>query len=702
LIFELSSVLNAIALACFYLAFSMPRFLLSRWQRNEQAAYLTRVMNRDPETRGTLAAEDLFDAVSRSVGSGATFVALKNQPDAPALVVRAANAPTLVGTRVTPGAGLFGQVTYSGVPVIGATTACEPEIAGQLQSLGNHVVVAPIATSTASWGLVAAVQRRGSLFPEDDLASLSQLARYAAAALDHAHLVAERRDRARRDADRRLHEIELRVGLMLDSIKDYAMVVLDPDGRVAAWHVGAEQVFGVRSDQIKGQSAAPLFDLTPAAFDRWLEEARRRGHADREGTCRRTDGTTFLGTTTFRPLEDEGGDLPGFVVVTRDVTEQRSLEDRLRQGQKMEAIGQLAGGIAHDFNNLLTAILGYAEWLNRDLAGDARLGHVTEIQKAAERAADLTGQLLAFSRRRMLEPSTIDLVSLIADLLPMLRRLIGEQVAIVDDLPAALPPILGDRSQVEQIILNLAVNARDAMPSGGRLTIAARTERRDDMRSDGVPPGAYVALDVRDTGTGMDGETQRRAFEPFFTTKGVGRGTGLGLSTVYGIVQQMHGAIALDSEVGRGTTFRLYFPETSDAVAAAPALAPVETMRGDETVLLVEDDVAVRTYLGQVLESHGYHVLAAEHAESARAVAATFDDRIHLVIADMVMPGSTGPELVDVLHTGRPDLAALYISGYADHVLDHHQAPLRPGQLLMKPFSSADLLTRIRQILTAA
>jgi CheY-like chemotaxis protein len=272
----------------------------------------------------------------------------------------------------------------------------------------------------------------------------------------------------------------------------------------------------------------------------------------------------------------------------------------------------------------------------------------------------------------------------------------------VDDLPAALPPILGDRSQVEQIILNLAVNARDAMPAGGRLTIAARTERRDDMQSDGVPPGAYVALDVRDTGTGMDRETQRRAFEPFFTTKGVGRGTGLGLSTVYGIVRQMHGSIALDSEVGRGTTFRLYFPETSDAVAAAPALAPVETMRGDETVLLVEDDVAVRTYLGQVLESHGYHVLAAEHAESARAVAATFDDRIHLVIADMVMPGSTGPELVDVLHTGRPDLAALYISGYADHVLDHHQAPLRPGQLLMKPFSSADLLTRIRQILTAA
>jgi len=283
----------------------------------------------------------------------------------------------------------------------------------------------------------------------------------------------------------------------------------------------------------------------------------------------------------------------------------------------------------------------------------------------------------------------------------MLRRLIGEQIEIVDAMPATVPPILGDRSQVEQIILNLAVNARDAMPSGGRLTIAARAERRDDIRLDGVPPGSYVALEVTDTGTGMDAETQRRAFEPFFTTKGVGRGTGLGLSTVYGIVQQMSGSITLESTVGRGTTFRLYFPETSAVVVPATALAPVETMRGYETVLLVEDDVAVRNYLGQVLEAHGYRVLAAEHAESARAVAATFSDRIHLVITDVVMPGSTGPELVNVLHRGRPGIAALYISGYADHVLGQ-EAPLRPGQLLMKPFSSTDLLTRIRQILTAA
>ncbi len=698
---EFSVVLNALAFGCFYLTFSMPRGLLSRWQRNEQAAYLTRVMDRDPETRGTLAAQDLFEAVSRSVGSGATFVALKNQPDSTAFVVKAAKSQALVGVTLTPGDGLFGQVSHSGTAAMGPTTSCERDIAPRLEPLGSHVVVAPIATSTSSWGVVTAVQRRGTLFPEDDLTSLSQLARYAAAALDHAHMMTERRDRARRAADRRLRELELRVGLMLDSIKDYAMTVLDADGRVAAWHVGAEQVFRAPGDRIKGQSAAPLFDLSPEAFEAWLDEARRRGHAEREGTCRRVDGTSFLGTTTVRPLDDESGDLPGFVVVTRDITEQRNLEDRLRQGQKMEAIGQLAGGIAHDFNNLLTAILGYAEWLNRDLAGDARLGHVTEIQKAAERAADLTGQLLAFSRRRMLQPATIDLASLVADLLPMLRRLIGEQIVIEDRTPAALPAILGDRSQVEQIILNLVVNARDAMPAGGRLTIAARVERRDEARSDGLPPGSYVVLEVSDTGIGMDAETQRRAFEPFFTTKGVGRGTGLGLSTVYGIVQQMKGVIALESQVGSGTRFRLFFPETAGDLAPASALAPVETMRGDETVLLVEDDVAVRDFLGQVLQAHGYTVLAAEHADSACALARSFAERIDLVITDVVMPGSTGPELVNQLHAGRPGLAALYISGYADQVLDQHAPPLAPGQLLMKPFSSTELLTRIRQILAA-
>jgi CheY-like chemotaxis protein len=368
----------------------------------------------------------------------------------------------------------------------------------------------------------------------------------------------------------------------------------------------------------------------------------------------------------------------------------------------MEAIGQLAGGIAHDFNNLLTAILGYTEWLNHELQGDARLSHVHEIQQAAERASDLVGQLLAFSRRRMLEPATIDLGALVTGLLPMLRRLIGEQIRVVDQLPASLPPIVGDRSQVEQIILNLAVNARDAMPGGGTLTMGARTERRDQPGPDGLPAGTYLVFEVSDTGAGMDAETQRRAFEPFFTTKGVGRGTGLGLSTVYGIVQQMKGAVTVESAVGAGTTFRLIFPESVRDVIEAPALSPVQTMRGTETVLLVEDDASVRSLVGQVLKAHGYRVLAAEHAAAASSVAASYADRIDLVIADVVMPGSTGPQLVAELHARRPGLAALYISGYADAALDQQPIPLRPGQLLLKPFSSTELLTRIRQILTAA
>jgi PAS domain S-box-containing protein len=702
LIFDFGAILNALALGCFYLAFSMPRGLLTRWQRTEQAAYLTRVMDRDPETRGTRAAEDLFNAVSRSVGSGGTLVALKNQPDDDSLVVRAASAPALVGVRLQPATGLFGEASRSGRAGMGPSTVCEPDIAARLEPLGHHVIVAPIATSTATWGVVAAVQRRGTLFPEDDLASLSQLAKYAATALDHAHLVSDRRDRDRRAADRRLHELELRVGLMLDSIKDYAMAVLDGDGRIAAWHVGAEQLFGVPGPQIRGQSAAPFFGLSDSEFAAWLNEARHRGRVEREATCRRLDGTTFLAVTTVRPLDDDAGELPGFVVVTRDITEQRHLEDRLRQGQKMEAIGQLAGGIAHDFNNLLTAILGYTEWLHHELRGDARLSHVHEIQQAAERASDLVGQLLAFSRRRMLEPSTIDLGTLVAGLLPMLRRLIGEQIEIVDRTAGSLPPILGDRSQVEQIILNLAVNARDAMPAGGTLTIAARAEEREIVAADGLPAGRYVVLEVTDTGIGMDAETQRRAFEPFFTTKGVGRGTGLGLSTVYGIVHQMGGAISLDSVVHRGTSFRLTFPETASTADRAATLAPVESVHGNETVLLVEDDDSVRGFLGQVLRAHGYRVLVADHPDAAAALAASHADRIDLVIADVVMPGSTGPQLVATLHARWPNLAALYISGYADAALDDHPVPLRTGQLLMKPFSSAELLTRIRQILAAA
>jgi two-component system cell cycle sensor histidine kinase/response regulator CckA len=388
--------------------------------------------------------------------------------------------------------------------------------------------------------------------------------------------------------------------------------------------------------------------------------------------------------------------------VTHDVTDRRNLEERLRQGQKMEAIGQLAGGVAHDFNNLLTAILGYADWLSADLSGDPRHEQVAQIQKAAERAADLTQQLLTFSRRQLLQPAAVNLSDLVVDLLPMLRRVIGGGIEVVDLTAPALPAVLGDRGQLERIIMNLAVNARDAMPSGGTLTIRTSEVWLDEggeaLGPAELVPGPYVLLGISDTGIGMDAETRRRAFEPFFTTKDVGRGTGLGLSTVYGIVQQMGGAIEVESEPDRGATFRLYFPQASGVVAAP--VVPSE--RGSETVLLVEDEDALRRYLTHVLESHGYRVIAAEHVASALALTQSFGERIDLVISDVAMPGSTGPELVRLIGQARPGLSALFISGNRYTALAPQAHAISVDQLLVMPFSSAELLSKVRQILAAA
>ena len=702
-----STFLQGIALTCFYFAFTTPRFLLSRWRRAEQSLYLAQVMDREPEERGRQAGDDLFQAAVRGVGGAVTIVALRPSPALSELVVKVSSDLSLIHGMVDNAAGLVGTVMRSSQPASGTPAEFEAQLSRVLLPDCVGVLVAPIVAGGLTWGVVIVGQRRGALFPEDDLAMLAQMSRNAATALDHAQLAADRRQHERDVAERQLREMESRVELMLDSIKDYAMLVLDGDGRVAAWHPGAEHVFGHTRAAITGQSAGPLYGLTAVQLSAWLAESRAWGHAEREGACLRADGSTFVGTTTVRPLVDESGAMPGFVVVTHDVTDRRHLEDRLRQGQKMEAIGQLAGGVAHDFNNLLTAILGYADWLDRDLSGDPRQEQVVEIQKAAERAAELTRQLLAFSRRQMLQPSAVNLSELVRDLLPMLRRLIDHSIQIADVTADALPAVLGDRSQVEQIVLNLAVNARDAMPQGGTLSIRTSEVWMDEFSSGGPPtlaPGPHVLLEVADTGTGMTADVRQRVFEPFFTTKDVGRGTGLGLSTVYGIVQQMGGEIEVDSTVGAGTRFRIWFPQTSEAgrAAAPPTTTAPGPRHGDETVLLVEDEDAVRHYLTHVLESHGYRVIPAEHPSAALSKVESFGEHIDLVISDVVMPGSTGPELVRLLERARPGLSALFISGYADSVWARSGDGVDGHQLLMKPFSSRELLTKIRQILAAA
>jgi len=530
-----------------------------------------------------------------------------------------------------------------------------------------------------------------------------ELGRHAGTALDHAWLVAEARARERRSADRKLREIESRMSLMLDSIKDYAMMIVDDRGRIVHWPIGSEQIFGYTGQEIADEPAAPLFAIAEPQFLALLREARLLGRARREGPCRRRDGATFLGSTIIRPLEVTEDGVLGFVAVTRDVTEPRAMEERLRQSQKMEAIGQLAGGIAHDFNNLLTAIIGYGDWLAGSVpADDERQPYIEEIQKAADRGAGLTRKLLTFSRGQMVQPEVVNMARLVSELLPMLQRVIGEHIQIVGQFGDELSPVLADRTQVEQVVLNLAVNARDAMPQGGRLTIATRNVWIDDrLVGHEAAPGEYVLLEVSDTGIGMDAATRARIFEPFFTTKEAGQGTGLGLATVYGIMRQMGGLIRVDSEPGEGAVFRLYVPATATRAEPAPP-EPTGEFRGDETVLVVEDDASVRRFVRLVLEKHGYDVLEAVDQASALSVVQGHGASIDLVVTDVLMPRGTGPELVRALAQVLPGVPSLFISGYADAALAQQMTFPRASHFLQKPFSAAELLARIRHILSTS
>ncbi|HEV8266246.1 MAG TPA: PAS domain S-box protein [Gemmatimonadales bacterium] len=387
----------------------------------------------------------------------------------------------------------------------------------------------------------------------------------------------------------------------------------------------------------------------------------------------------------------------------RDVTEQRRLEEQFRQSQKMEAVGQLAGGIAHDFNNLLTAILGNTQLLLRDLPpGDARRSDVDEIRRASERAAALTRQLLAYSRRQMLQPEVLDLNVVVADMDRMLRRLIGEHIALATVLAPNLGRVRADPSQIEQVVVNLAVNARDAMPQGGRLTIETANIELDEGYADehlGAVAGAYAMLAVTDTGTGMDETVRAHLFEPFFTTKEVGKGTGLGLATVYGIVKQSGGYISVYTEPGHGSSFKVYLPRiAAPPPTAAPAPRPGVT-RGSETVLIVEDDQAVLGLGRRALEAEGYTVLAAADGPDALRLVERHGGPIHLLLTDVVMPGMSGRELAAQLAARRMGIRVLFMSGYPGDAVVHGGA-LAPGSaFLQKPFGPEALARKVRDVL---
>jgi PAS domain S-box-containing protein len=418
---------------------------------------------------------------------------------------------------------------------------------------------------------------------------------------------------------------------------------------------------------------------------------------------RRKDGTLIEVEIVSRPVMFDGN--AAQLVLAVDVTERRQLEQQLRQSQKMEAVGQLAGGIAHDFNNLLTAILGYADLLaSRPALESTAREEIEEIRKAGQRAASLTRQLLAFSRRQVLEPAVLRVNELVANLEKMLRRLIGEDVDLVTRLDPSASNVRADPGQLEQVIMNLAVNARDAMPRGGQLTIETANVDLDQAYAQqhaSVQPGFYVMIAVSDTGVGMDAATQARIFEPFFTTKEKERGTGLGLSTVYGIVKQSGGYVWVYSEPGKGTTFKVYFPRVEEvAPARQPRVVPA-TLVGTETLLLVEDDPAVRKLSCAILERAGYRVLEAESGRKALELARDSTSGIPLVVTDLVMPDMSGTDLAAELVIRYPEIRVLFMSGYTDDAVVRHGFLAAGRAFLQKPFTPDTLTRKIREILDA-
>ncbi len=405
------------------------------------------------------------------------------------------------------------------------------------------------------------------------------------------------------------------------------------------------------------------------------------------------------------PILDENDTVQFIGGVGIDITERRQLEDQLRQSQKMEAIGRLAGGVAHDFNNLLTVISGYCHMILRGLPqNDALHGSVEEVLKAASRATSLTNQLLAFSRRQVIQPKVLDLNALVANMDRMLRRVIGEHIELETVLSPGLGSVKTDTSQVEQVIMNLAVNARDAMPEGGKLSI--RTNNVDVRLSSrvhaGVRPGAYVRLSVADTGKGIDAEIMIHLFEPFYTSKETGKGTGLGLSTVYGIVKQSGGEIVVESEPGHGATFNIYLPRITDVTElTAPAEGEHPVRAGTETILLVEDEVGVRQLVREMLHRLGYKIHEASGGADALRIFAQHRNTIDLLLTDVIMPQMSGRDLAERLKAQQPSLKVLYISGYTDDMLAHHGVLESNVYLLQKPFAPDELAKKMREVLDA-
>jgi PAS domain S-box-containing protein len=501
------------------------------------------------------------------------------------------------------------------------------------------------------------------------------------------------------------HEGRTRLGVMMEKMPA-VLWTTDRELRFTSGMGAGLEKLGARASEMTGKSLFEYFQTDDPEFT--AIAAHRKALAG-ETVSYELEWQKIIFETHVQPFHSSEGELLGVIGVALDITDRKHLADQLRQSAKMQAVGELAGGVAHDFNNLLMVVKGHAEMLTErlsevpaDLAGPARQ-NVEQIQQAAERAAALTRQLLAFSRMQVLQPRVLDLNDAVAGMIQMVSRVIGENIDLAFLPGAKLGRVKADPSQIEQVILNLVVNARDAMPEGGRLSIETLNVELDHnyaAQHAVVEPGPYVMLTVSDTGTGMDAETQARIFEPFFTTKGQGRGTGLGLATVYGVVKQSGGYIWVYSELGQGTTFKVYLPQVAnEAEKIAPEKTVSGAVAGTETILFVEDEESVRELVSDYLRARGYKILEASDGVKALDLAAKHDGVIQLLITDVVMPRLSGRELATRLAAKRPGLKVLYISGYTDDSIFRHGVLEGGMAFLQKPFNLKSIAQKVREVL---
>ncbi|MCU1229417.1 MAG: Blue-light-activated protein [Acidobacteria bacterium] len=492
--------------------------------------------------------------------------------------------------------------------------------------------------------------------------------------------------------------------LLVNAVKDYALFMIDLQFRIVSWNPGAERMTGFQAAEVIGQPVSMLRPPNSDAreLDGLFEEIRRNGGAKWEDRGIRKDGSQYVPHVYCAPMVDRKGEVIGYVSIMRDITEQLKLEAQLAQTQRLESLGQLAGGVAHDFNNMLMVIFSRCEILLRTLKEKDERRYVSDILKAAGKNRALTQQLLGAARRQVLDPEVVDVNEVVTSAIQLLTSTIGEHITISTQLQQPAWNVLADPGKLHQVLINLAINARDAMPESGVLTIETRNVHLDASyvrQHVGVTVGDYVTLVISDTGSGIAPEIRDRIYDPFFTTKEAGRGTGLGLAVVRGIVEQTGGRIWVYSEEGRGTTFRILLPRHAGEVTPEPGVEDQLPERGSETILLVEDEELLRTVVREVIEEQGYAVLEARSPAEAIAISRRTSQPIQLLLTDVIMPGMTGLELAATLIAERPELRLIFMSGYSNKALVNHASLPAEARYLEKPIASAILLRTIRAAL---